>query len=82
MFPKLLIFSEFSFYFYLKTFNFPKRKILKSKFITDMNLLIDKQYQLLKKIGNGSFSSIYLGKQLENGHDVAIKLVYSFLNFI
>ena len=46
-----------------------------------MNLLIDSQYNLLKKIGFGAFSSIYLGKKLSNNQDVAIKLVYNKIKF-
>lgn len=45
-----------------------------------MNLLINDQYSLFKKIGSGAFSSIYHGKNSLNGHEVAIKLV-KFLKY-
>lgn len=44
----------------------------------NLNLLVNEQYSLFKKIGFGSFSGIYHGKNSLNDQEVAIKLVKSF----
>jgi serine/threonine protein kinase len=39
-----------------------------------MDLIVANKYQLVKKIGSGSFGEIYLGKSIESNEDVAVKL--------
>lgn len=39
-----------------------------------MNLIVDSRFSLLKKIGTGSFSSVYLGQDINDKKEVALKL--------
>lgn len=38
------------------------------------NLRINRKYQIIRKIGSGSFGDVYLGTIAETGEEVAIKL--------
>jgi serine/threonine-protein kinase len=37
--------------------------------------LLDSRYQVLKKLGEGGMSYVYLGKEIATGHEVAIKVL-------
>lgn len=39
-----------------------------------MNLIVDSRFSLLKKIGAGSFSNVYLGQDINDKKEVALKL--------
>ena len=39
-----------------------------------MELRVGKKYRLGRKVGSGSFGDIYLGTNVTNGQEVAIKL--------
>ena len=45
-----------------------------NKFSNEKALKLDEQYSIHKKIGKGTFGSVYLGKDLKNNNPVAIKM--------
>jgi len=51
-----------------QTANYPIPSSYKSHFI------VASKYKLVRKIGSGSFGDIYLGMNILNGEEVAIKL--------
>lgn len=42
---------------------------------TPLNLLIAKQFMLIKRIGEGSFGEVYIARSIETNKEVAVKLV-------
>lgn len=43
--------------------------------------IVGGKYRLVRKIGSGSFGDIYLGINISNGEEVAVKVRISFVLF-